>query len=196
MTGSILGKQLFIGKGVDLTSIDAEKDAATFSKWAEQPQFNRRFNFGMFRLIPEHEMKKKLAENLKKAEEKRNAFLFAVRKHDGGDLIGFARIIWILHAHQVGTLFIDFGEETDLIKHGAETLQMMLRYGFMEANLNRLDVTLPAYETEMIALYESKGFLREVQRREAAFHANRRWDELVYALLKPDFKKNNEEEQK
>jgi RimJ/RimL family protein N-acetyltransferase len=192
----MLGKSLYLGETIELSAINAEKDAATFSKWAENPVFNRRINFGLFRPIPEHEMKKKLEEQLKKAEEKRNAYLFAVRKREGGDLVGFARISWMLPSHQVGAVYVDFGAADDMLAFGDETLQLMLRYAFMEVNLHRVGVVIPAHETEMIALYERKGFLREVQRREAVYHAGKYWDELEYSLLKPEYKAKFEEESK
>jgi RimJ/RimL family protein N-acetyltransferase len=150
----------------------------------------------MFRIIPEHEMKKTLAEKLKKAEEKRNAYYFAIRKKEDSALIGFACIGWTIPAHQVGGIQIDFGEEADLVKYGDETMRLMLRYGFMEAGLHRLMATFPTHETEQIALFERSGFLREVQHREAAYHAGRYWDKVEYALLKPEYKKKYHEEAK
>jgi RimJ/RimL family protein N-acetyltransferase len=189
----MLGKSLFLGELVELSAIDAEKDAALLSQWTEQPAFNRHFNAGIFRPVAEHEMKKKLEELLKKIEEKRNAYFFVIRKREGKDAIGLACIREILHAHQVGSIHVDFGCDADLVKYGGEAMDMMLRYGFMEASLHRLGATLAGYETEMISLYESKGFLREVQRREAAYHAGRYWDEMIYAILKPEYKKHIEE---
>jgi len=193
MTGSMLGKSLYVGEAIELTAIDAEKDAALFSQWTEQPAFNRHFNFGIFRPTAEHEMKKKLEELMKKIDEKRDAYFFVIRKRDGSVPIGLAFIRNILHAHQVGSIYICFGSDADLIKYGSEAMDMMLRYGFMEASLHRLGATLAGYETDMISLYESKGFLREVQHREAAYHAGRYWDEMIYAILKPEYKKRIEE---
>jgi len=134
-------------------------------------------------------MKKLLTDKLKKAEEKRNAYYFCIRKHDNAELVGFARILDVLSPHQVGFLHIDFGSEADLDQYGEETLCMMLRYGFMEANLHRLEVSAPAYETRWIELLEKNGFLREVQRREAVFHNGQYFDDLVYGMVKPDYKK-------
>jgi RimJ/RimL family protein N-acetyltransferase len=185
----MIGKSLFLGEKVEFSAIDAEKDAATFTRWSMQPQFSRRFANGYFKPIPEHAMKKKLVEILKKSEEKRDAYLFAVRKRTEGDLIGFARIVEVLPTHQIANILIDFGNSADLAEYGPETMKLLLRYGFMEASLHRLGISLPAYDTEMIALYERFGFLREVQRREAVFHAGRYWDEVTYGLLKPDYKK-------
>ncbi len=196
MTGSILGKSLYVGEAIELSAIDAEKDAALFSQWTEQPAFNRHFNFGIFRPTAEHEMKKKLEELMKKIDEKRDAYFFVVRKREGNEPIGLAYIRHILHAHQVGSIHVDFGSDADLVKYGSEAMDMMLRYGFMEANMHRLGATLAGYETDMISLYESKGFLREVQRREAAYHAGRYWDEVIYAILKPEYKNRIEEASK
>jgi RimJ/RimL family protein N-acetyltransferase len=189
----MLGKSLYLGEQIELSAIDAEKDAALFSQWSEQRAFNSHFTYGIFRPVAEHEMKKKLEELLKKIDEKRNAYFFVVRKREGSEPIGLAWIRNILHAHQVGSIHVDFGSDADLVKYGSEAMDMMLRYGFMEASLHRLDAALAGYETEMISLYESKGFLREVQRREAAYHAGRYWDEMIYAILKPEYKKRIEE---
>jgi RimJ/RimL family protein N-acetyltransferase len=185
----MLGKSLYIGETIDLTSVDTEKDAAMFSKWTQDPVFFRGFQDGYFRLIPEFEMKKKLAEKLKKAEEKRDAYYFCVRKHETSELIGFVRIIWVLHSHQVGFIHIDFGSNADFDQYADEALKMILRYGFMEASLHRLEMVIPSYEGKLVNLLERHGFLREVQRREAIFHGGQYYDELAYALLKPDYKK-------
>jgi len=133
---------------------------------------------------------------LKKAEERRHSYYFAIRLSEGGDLIGFTCIVWVLHTHQTARFFIDFNKEENLLAHGDETLKLMLRYAFMEVSLHRLATVVSTYETSLILLLERFGFLREVQRREAVFHDGQYFDELDYALLKPEYKKTIEEETK
>jgi RimJ/RimL family protein N-acetyltransferase len=63
----------------------------------------------------------------------------------------------------------------------------------MEVNLHRISSPVPGYETKMIALYERNGLIREVQRREAVYHDGTYYDEYEYGILKPDYKKRNQE---
>ncbi|MHC1739612.1 MAG: GNAT family N-acetyltransferase [Anaerolineaceae bacterium] len=184
----MIGVSLFSGKTVELTAINIEKDAATLAKWTLRPAVFQRMVSGNYHAVTEAEMKKHLTEILKKAEEKRNSFYFTVRLREDQKLIGYAQIPWFFQAHQAGQVYVDFGEESDLITYGDETLQLIVHYGFMEVNLYRLAAAIPAYETEMVELFERNGFLREVQRRDAVFHNGQYFDELEYAQLINEYK--------
>ena len=70
---------------------------------------------------------------------------------------------------------------------------MTLRYAFMELSLHRLTLFIPSYNEAEIDLYEKAGFLRESQRRQAVFYDGKYYDELVYSLLRPEWKKLNVE---
>jgi RimJ/RimL family protein N-acetyltransferase len=183
----MIGTSLYIGENIRLTSIDPEKDAAALSLMTEQHGFDRRFNYGLYRFIPEIEMKKMLEERFKKAEGNFREMYFAVRRKDSEDLLAFARLDDIYAANQAGSVFIDFGLESHLQECGKEVLTLMARYAFMELSLYRLQTSFSAYESELIKLYEQFGFKPEVRRREAVFHAGRHWDTMIYGLLRPEY---------
>ena len=61
-------------------------------------------------------------------------------------------------------------------------------YAFMEMSLYRLSLFIPSYNNDEIELYEKAGFLREVQRRDCAFYEGKLYDELEYAILRPEWK--------
>lgn len=185
----MIGRSLYLGQGVDLTSLDPEKDAAVLSAWTASPEFFGCFADGYYRLMPEYEMKKKLTEKLKKAEDKRNAYHFGLRKHESDELVGYTAITWILPSHQVGFLHLYLHQEENWQSYGPEALNLVLRFGFMEASLNRLEVAIAADQEMLMKLLEKNGFLREVQRREARFKGGQYQDELVYGLVKADYKK-------
>lgn len=188
----MIGKPLYMGEMIRLTALDVEKDAVSLSKWTDQHAFDRRINFGMYRLISEFEMKKLLAEKLKKAEEGGKELYFAVRRVDGDDLVGFARIVDIYPANQVGNLQTDFENPADLLKYGEELINMMTRYAFMESSLYRLQAFCSAYETDLMKLLERRGFTRDVLRREAVFHSGKFWDTFIYGMLRDEFLKLEE----
>lgn len=186
----MIGKSLYIGELVDLSAIDPEKDAVTFSKWSVDPAFFRMMDEGFFRQLPVHELKKKLEEKMKKADEKHDNYYFTLRKHDSNDLVGYAAFIWLRPSHQVGALHFYIADAENWQTLGQEAYQMILRYGFMELSLNRIEMFLPANQEILIALVEKNGFLREIQMREASFHEGKFVDRLVYGLLKSDYKKS------
>ena len=192
----MIGKPLYMGEKIRLTALDVEKDSASLAKWTEQHGFHRRINFGMYRLISEYEMKKLLDEKLKKSDEGSKELYFAVRRVDGDDLVGLAKIVDIYASNQTANLQIDFGDPADLLKYGDELLEMMTRYAFMEISLYRLQAFCSAYEMDLTALMEKHGFLRDVQRREAVFHAGKNWDTFIYAMLRDEYLRTREERTK
>ena len=184
---------LYEGKLISFTALDPEKDAETLSKWSNSPEFVYRNFEGIFRQYTVGELKKKLKEDLKKADETRRDYYFAVREKETEKMVALSHIGWILASHQAAFLFLDFENEAAVARFSGEVIQMTLRYAFMELSLHRLSLFIPSYNEAEIDLYEKAGFLRETQRRDAVFYDGRYYDELVYALLKPEWKKLNVE---
>ena len=183
----MIGVSLFAGKKVELTAVEVEKDASALSKWVLRPSAFQHILTGNYHAVKESEMKKRLTDLLKKAEEKRSSYFFSVRTLSECKLIGFAQIPWIFQSHQTGRIAVDFGSDDDLAAYGDETLQLLQHYAFMEVNLYHLSTSIPAYEAATISLYERNGFLLEVRRREANYHQGKYFDELDYAQLRPEF---------
>lgn len=188
MENSLITKQLFTGSQVELTELDAEKDAAAIAAWTMQPAFNRKLFRGTFKPRQAAEMKKKLQEMLKEADENKQAIYFAIRKIDSPDLAGMLWFPWVDAQHQTAWLDMAFVEESDLAALGQDTLDLALYYAFMELSLNRLAVRMGADEPALMYLYEENGFIREVLRRENVFNQGRFLDEYVYAMLRTEWK--------
>jgi len=183
MENTMIGKSLFTGRQVELTELDPEKDAQAISIWTKQPAFNRKFFNSTFKPRPMSEVKKKLQEMLKEADENRQAIYFAIRKINSPELIGMLWFPWVDAQHQTSSMYLSFGEREDLASLGQEALDLATYYAFMELSLHRLAVTLGADEPEWIALIEENGFLREVLRRENIFTEGHYLDEYVYAIV-------------
>lgn len=185
----MIGNSLFSGQKTEWTALDAEKDAVEVASWTVDEDFVLEFMEKPARPFAVHEIKKKLKDDLKAADEKRNAFIFAVRRKGTEDLIGLIRFSWFNPTQQEIRLFLNFSSSQILNEYGEEVLNMALRYGFMELSLHRLWLEVPSYAAERIKLFEAAGFLREIQRRECVFHNGQYHDQLVYSILKPEWKK-------
>jgi len=70
---------------------------------------------------------------------------------------------------------------------GSEALALALRYAFHEMNLHRLTLTVLAYNTRAIHLYEKLGFRHEGTFREFGLRDGKRYDMLLYGLLRREW---------
>jgi RimJ/RimL family protein N-acetyltransferase len=189
----MIGKSLFVGNQIEWTALDPEKDAEELSLWTRDLQFSGRLFEKPARPYAVFEVKKKLKEDLKAADEKRNAYFFAIRKKGGSELVCLLRFGWLQPTQQVARLFLDFTSAQTMQDYGQEVLLMALRYGFMELSLHRIWLEVSGHRIEEIQLFEEAGFLRETQRREASFFDGRYYDQMVYSILKPEWKKLQEQ---
>ena len=189
----MIGKSLFIGNEIELTSLNPEKDVEALSLWTTDQEFVKEFLEGAFRPHTAFELKKTLAEKIKKADERKSAYYYAIRRIGKPELVGLLIFGWLWDSNQTGRLFMFFEDQASLIEYGAETLRMAMRYAFMELSLHRLWTELSEHNPEKLGLFEKAGFIREVQRKEALFFDGKHYDQLDYAILKPEWKKLQEE---
>lgn len=190
----MIGKSLFIGDLTEWTALDPEKDVAALSSWTVNMNFSSQFFQKPARLYATHEMKKKVKELIKEADEKKNEFIFAIRKKGTKEMVGLLRFGWLQFSQQSARIFLDFPSDAEETLYGDEILFMALRYGFMEMSLHRIWLMLAGHEESKIKLFEAAGFLRESQCRAAAFSEGRFYDLLGYSLLKPEWKKQQQAE--
>ena len=192
----MIGTSLFIGQNIELTAINPEKDVELVSSWTTDQEFVKEFLGGDYRPYSAAELKKAVSEKIKKADENHNSYYFAIREIGKTEIIGLLIFGWIWSSQQTGRIFLFFDEVTSLEKYGDEVLKLGLRYAYMELSLHRLWTELSEHNPVKLAKFESAGFLRETQRKEALFFDGKYFDQLDYALLKPEWKKLQEEVEK
>ncbi|MBN2336273.1 GNAT family N-acetyltransferase [Candidatus Bathyarchaeota archaeon] len=71
-----------------------------------------------------------------------------------------------------------------------EAARELVRYGFAEMGLNRIEATIDPENKRSVNLIERLGFMREGLLREKYFYGGRRRDELVYGLLRSDWEEH------
>ncbi len=191
----MIGKSLFIGSQIELTALNPEKDMDALSSWSADQEFVKEFMEGGFRPYSATQFKKAISEKIKKADERQHAYYFAIRPIGKLEIIGLLGFGWVWNTHQVGRLYLYFEDETSLQTFGEEVLRLAMRYAFMELSLHRVWTELSEHNPVKLALFEKAGFLREVQRRDGLFYDGQYYDQLDYALLKPEWKKVQQEMQ-
>lgn len=179
---------LYQGHLINLTALNPEKDAEAISLWTNSHEFVRNNFEGLFRPYRIDELKKKLKEKLKKADERKDEFYFAIHAKESGELVGLLRLGWLMPTHQIARMFLDFSNDDAFEHYSEDALLLAIRYAFMELSLYRLTMSIPSHDESKIRLFEKAGFLREAQRRQNIYYDGKYYDELIYAILRPEWK--------
>jgi RimJ/RimL family protein N-acetyltransferase len=166
------------GKRIRLTAFTKE-DMGTVRQWYEDAEYLR-----LFDASPAYPQSvEQLEAQLSEAQKNKDSYSFAARPLDSESLIGLVELE-VLWAHQNAWLSIGIGDPANRGKgYGSEMLQLVLRFGFHELNLHRIQLTVFGYNTAAIAFYEKAGFQYEGTHREFLRRDGRWHDMLLYGLL-------------
>jgi len=185
--------QLFDGQDIRLGPIDHEKDPEIESKWTHDSDFMRMYNTEPARPMSAAMVKKHYEKLEKEIEEDKEKYYFTIRARSDDRLIGKAMIERIEWSNGNGLIRFGIGSGEDRGKgYGTQGLKMLLRFAFAELNLFRVSADVPEYNEAAIALLKKSGFVEEVRRRQALDRDGRRWDLLVFGLLKDEWQNQAE----
>lgn len=81
----------------------------------------------------------------------------------------------------LGPHFVDQG-------YGTDATRTMMRYGFEELGLHKIELHVWAFNTRAIRAYEKAGFITEGVRRAAAFHGGEFHDEVLMGILEAEYR--------
>lgn len=183
----MINSQLFEGKTIFLTAVDAEKDAAIESGWTHQIYYAWEVRDRNPKPMNVQEVTKRMKDIQKEAEETKSKFYFAIRRKEGNELLGFLLFPWIQWSNNCGAIRLFLGDSNLYAIIGKEALWMGLVYAFMELNLFRIEAVVPEFNGKAEAVYREMGFVLEVRMRERYFHQGRYWDQLRFGILNTEW---------
>jgi len=180
-------RNLLIGKNIKLDALESY-DLDIMHQWFNNAEFLRYYD--MIPAIPKsHKEMIKLLEYYDSSNEK---VIFAVRLLDSNKLIGIAGFDEIQWTNGVATTFIGIGDKEARGKgYGKEAMELLLDFGFNELNFHRIQLNVISYNHVAIALYESLGFAKEGTYREFIYRDGKRYDLLLYGMLKNEYANKN-----
>ena len=124
--------QLFEGKTIFLTAVDAEKDAVIESGWTHQIYYAWEVRERNPRTMNVKEVTKRMKDIQKEAEETKSKFYFAIRLKEGNELLGFLLFPWIQWSNNSGAIRLFLGDSHLYATFGKEALCLGLVYAFMD----------------------------------------------------------------
>lgn len=178
---------LLRGEKVYLSAL-TRADAPALARWQTNSEYSRMADTDPARpLTPEA-----MADQIDESNKKTNLFRFGIRLVENDELIGDEGLGKIEWPHGVAELGIGIGDSANWGKgYGREAMALLLRFGFWEINLHRIQLTVFDYNKRAIAAYEKLGFVKEGTYREFLQRDGQRYDMLLYGLLRREWEARN-----
>ncbi len=178
---------LLRGEKVRLTAV-TQSDLPTLSQWWADADFLR-----LYDSVPAYpKTEAQLAKRVEEGQQGETTFLFGIRPLTGGALIGLLELDGVMWTHGTTFVSIAIGDKENRGKgYGREAMQLGLDFAFRELNLHRVCLTVFSYNEAAIKLYEGLGFVREGVYREHLQRDGRRYDMILFGLLRAEWQKSD-----
>jgi len=180
-----MDNDLFSGQLVRLAALNAEVDAEAFARWDNDVDYLRHLNSAP--QMPG--VARKIKDIIEKAQnEDSNGIIFAVRTFADNKLIGFVTFDGINWQH--GDTFVGIGVGDPAYRghgYGTDAMRVTLRYGFMELNLQRIQLNVYSYNERAIKSYLKAGFVVEGRQRGMLRRDGERWDFVYMSVLRDEW---------
>ncbi len=183
---------LFEAEHICLAPIQPENDAVIEALWAQDSRYLRLLDREPARPSSSEMIKKQYEAIERSVEEDGNLYYFTIRLRRDDRLIGFAKIFWIQWTMGRASVQLGIGDPEQRGKgYGREALNLLVRFAFAELNQLHLSAAIPEYNPVALRLFQGAGFAEEACQRQALNRDGRRWDLLIYGLLKDEWSKDN-----
>lgn len=114
--------------------------------------------------------------------------VFAIRTLDGDTLIGLCAFKDIRWASRHTFFWIGLGDPAARGKgYGPDATRILLKYAFLELNLNCVGLEVFAYNTPAIAAYEKVGFQHDGRVRAFMYRDGVYYDMLLMSMLREEW---------
>jgi RimJ/RimL family protein N-acetyltransferase len=113
---------------------------------------------------------------------------FCVETVERKELLGHVALWSETPRNRAATMAAVIGEEHTGSGYGPEALRVLMRYGFAEMGLHRIELDAYAFNTRAIEVYRRLGFVEEGRRRESLLHDGVFHDAIIMAILEDDWR--------
>jgi RimJ/RimL family protein N-acetyltransferase len=187
-----MNNNLLTGESVRLTAMNAETAAEVFARWDRDSEYLRQLDSD-----PQWPNRaKKIKEAIEKEQtEDPNTIAFSVRTLADDRLIGFVAFDGIDWRH--GDTFVAIGMGEPAYRgngYGTDAMRVMLRYGFMALNLQRIQLNVFSYNERAIKSYLKAGFSVDGRQRGMLRRDGQRWDFVYMSVLRDEWLGINHEQ--
>ena len=174
------------GNKVKLGPVTRE-NIESFLKWFNDPEITH--YLVMYRPITRMEEEDWL-ENLKSREDNIHFSIVILSEDDSEKLIGNCGLHKIDWKNRVANVGIVIGEKEYQNKGlGTEAMKLLVQYGFITLNLNRIQLEVHKFNVRALMSYKKVGFKEEGVRRQAIYVNGEYHDSVIMGILKDEWEK-------
>jgi RimJ/RimL family protein N-acetyltransferase len=170
-----------VGERIYLRPLEPAQDNHLYATWMNDEEIRRYFS-----IYPTSDTRGK--ERLELLYKDGKHIIFGVALNENNCLIGLVGLKDINYINQSAEFYVIIGDRSGWGKgYGTEATKLMVRYGFMELNLNRIQTqdmeeNIGGWRADEKAGFKYEGTLREVILRSGKYN-----DMRVYSLLKSEY---------
>jgi RimJ/RimL family protein N-acetyltransferase len=182
-----LSNNLFVGRLVRLTAPNSE-DAEIVARWSRDTEYHRLGDND-----PAYPQSTRQAKEWLEHDSD-SSFNFIIRTLNDDRLIGGVGLWLESWTHKEAWVGIGIGERECWDNgYGTDAMRLILRYAFMELNLQRVSLGVFAHNPRAIRSYEKAGFQREGLIRGDSRRDGQRWDSVFMGILCDEWEAMNNE---
>lgn len=127
-------------------------------------------------------------ESIRAQRREGRGYVFAIRPEPDAPAVGTASLS-VGQGQRTGALGLVVADPAARRKgFGRQACEFILRYGFDELDLNRVELWVFDYNTPAEALYQSVGFKEEGRRRQSLFRDGAFHDEILMGMLSSEYR--------
>lgn len=177
-----MNNPVFTGNLVRLITVDLEEDLKLFEQWNLDSEYQRLLDAGAA-----NRYNLKLTKEFFE-KEIGSMHMFIIQKLDDDQKIGMVDLggfNW-----QAGSAWVGIGigvREFWGRGYGTDAMRILLRYGFTQLNLNRIQLDVFSINERGIASYEKAGFKHEGRLKGNLLKAGVRYDEVFMGILRREW---------
>ncbi len=178
----MLGSELLEGENVYLTRPTPE-DISVIAGWSHDTAYYRSLRRG----ISYPETAEEYEEWFRGMVREQSGYPFAIRRRGDQQLVGWLALREIFWQARHCTFVIGIDPALRGRGYGTDAVRVMLRYAFMELNLNRVELVVIQYNDAGIRAYGKAGFRYEGTQRAAVYRDGVYYDVVMMAMLRAEW---------
>lgn len=178
---SSMQNPFIIGERIYLRPLEPAQDNHLYATWMNDEEIRRYFS-----IYPTSDTRGK--ERLELLYKDGKHIIFGVALNEDNRLIGLVGLKDINNINQSAEFYVIIGDRSVQGKgYGTEATKLMVRYGFMELNLNRIQTQDMEENIGGWRADEKAGFKYEGTLRQAILRFGKYNDVRVYSLLRSEY---------
>jgi RimJ/RimL family protein N-acetyltransferase len=178
-------KDIYRGQLVRLATESPEVFAKAFVRWDRDTEYHRLADSDPSHLWSEKKVKEWIEKDFEKDATK--SMHFSIRTLSDDKFIG-EMSLWFNWPHGDAWVGIVIGERDYWGKgYGTDAMRLIVQYGFIEANLRRVSLSLHSYNERALKSYEKVGFKLEGTMRQDTLREGRRTHGLFMGILREEW---------